>query len=89
MEQPSVSVFESTREDVIKTELAVTPGGPEEHTLTVVIDEAKRLGLPGFTHAVSVDDTLTAVRVSPPAGLVHTPHIGQLTQELTAILWRT
>src|SRR5215510_8360626 len=30
--------------DVIKTVLSVTPGGPEEHTLTVVIDEAKKLG---------------------------------------------
>jgi imidazolonepropionase-like amidohydrolase len=66
--------------DVIKTVLAVTPGGPEEHTLTVVVDEAKKLGLPVFTHAVSVDDTLAAVRAHPTV-LVHTPHIGQLTQE--------
>jgi imidazolonepropionase-like amidohydrolase len=66
--------------DVIKTVLSVTPGGPEEHTLTVVVDEAKKLGLPVFTHAVSVDDTLAAVRAHP-AVLVHTPHIGQLTQE--------
>src|SRR5262245_8253248 len=51
--------------DVIKTVLSVTPGGPEEHTLTVVIDEAKNLGLPEFTHAVSVDDTLAAVRAHP------------------------
>src|SRR5262245_38165097 len=66
--------------DVIKTVLSVTPGGPEEHTLTVVVGEAKRLGLPVFTHAVSVDDTLAAVRAHPTV-LVHTPHIGQLTQD--------
>src|SRR5262249_45049938 len=66
--------------DVIKTVLSVTPRGPEEHTLTVVVDEAKKLGLPVFTHAVSVDDTLAAVRARPTV-LVHTPHIGQLTQE--------
>jgi len=66
--------------DVIKTVLSVTPGGPEEHTLTVVIDEAKKLGLPVFTHAVSVNDTLAAVRAHPTV-LVHTPHIGQLTQD--------
>src|SRR5262252_6195174 len=66
--------------DVIKTVLSVTPGGPEENTLTVVIDEAKKLGLPVFTHAVSVEDTLAAVRAHPTV-LVHTPHIGQLTQD--------
>ncbi len=66
--------------DVIKTVLSVTPGGPEERTLTVVIDEAKKLGLPVFTHAVSVEDTFAAVRAHPTV-LVHTPHIGQLTQE--------
>lgn len=65
--------------DAIKTVLSTTPGGPEERTLTVVIDEAKKAGLPVFTHAVSVDDTLAAVRAHP-AVLVHTPHIGQLTQ---------
>jgi imidazolonepropionase-like amidohydrolase len=66
--------------DVVKTILSVTPGGPEERTLTVVIDEAKKQGLPVFTHAVSVDDTMAAVRAHPTV-LVHTPHIGQLTQE--------
>src|SRR6185295_16772205 len=33
-----------------------------------------------FTHAVSVEDTLAAVRAHPTV-LVHTPHIGQLTPE--------
>jgi imidazolonepropionase-like amidohydrolase len=76
----AVRQLKQTGIDVIKTVLAVTPGGPEERTLTVVIDEAKKLGLPVFTHAVSVDDTLAAVRAHPTV-LVHTPHIGQLTQE--------
>jgi imidazolonepropionase-like amidohydrolase len=66
--------------DVVKTILSTTPGGPEERTLTIVIDEAKKAGLPVFTHAVSVEDTLAAVRAHPSV-LVHTPHIGQLTQE--------
>src|SRR5262252_5699808 len=66
--------------DVVKAVLSTTPGGPEEHTLTVVIDEAKKVGLPVFVHAVSVDDTLVAVRAHPTV-LVHTPHIGQLTQD--------
>jgi len=66
--------------DVIKTVLTVTPRGPEEHTLTVVVDEAKKVGMPVFTHAVSVEDTLVAVRTRPTV-LVHTPHIGQLTPE--------
>ena len=66
--------------DAIKAVLGVTPGGPEERTLTVVIDEAKKQGMPVFTHAVSVEDTLAAVRARPNV-LVHTPHIGQLTPE--------
>ncbi len=66
--------------DVVKAVFSTTPGGPEEHTLAVVIDEAKKVGLPVFVHAVSVDDTLAAVRAHPTV-LVHTPHIGQLTPE--------
>jgi imidazolonepropionase-like amidohydrolase len=68
--------------DVVKTVLSTTPGGPEERTLTIVIDEAKKQGMPVFTHAVSVEDTLAAVRAHPNV-LVHTPHIGQLTPEQT------
>jgi hypothetical protein len=37
----------------VKTAIIVTPGGPEEHTLSVVIDEAKKAGMPVFTHAVT------------------------------------
>jgi imidazolonepropionase-like amidohydrolase len=68
--------------DVVKAVLSSTPGGPEEHALTVIVDEAKKLGLPVFTHAVSVEDTLIAVRARTTV-LVHTPHIGQLTPEQT------
>jgi imidazolonepropionase-like amidohydrolase len=66
--------------DAAKAILAVTPGGPEERALTIVVDEARKLGMAVLTHAVSVDDALAAVRARPTA-LVHTPHIGQLTQE--------
>jgi imidazolonepropionase-like amidohydrolase len=66
--------------DVVKAVLSTTPGGPEEHTLSVVVDEAKKVGMPVFVHAVSVEDTLAAVRTHPDV-LVHTPHIGQLTME--------
>jgi len=66
--------------DVVKAVLSTTPGGPEEHTLSIVIDEAKKAGMPVFVHAVSVGDTLVAVRTHPTV-LVHTPHIGQLTPE--------
>jgi imidazolonepropionase-like amidohydrolase len=66
--------------DAVKAVLSVTPGGPEERTLAIVIDEAKKVGMPVFVHAVSVDETLAAVRTRPTV-LVHTPHIGQLTQE--------
>jgi imidazolonepropionase-like amidohydrolase len=68
--------------EVVKAVLSTTPGGPEEHTLSVAIDEAKKQGLPVFVHAVSVEDTLVAVRTHPTV-LVHTPHIGQLTPQQT------
>jgi len=71
--------------DVVKTLISTTPGGPEERTLSVVIDEAKKVGMPVFTHAVSVEDTLAAVRAHPTV-LVHTPHIGQLSQEQARII---
>jgi imidazolonepropionase-like amidohydrolase len=63
--------------DAIKTLLIVTPGGSEQATLAVVIDEAKRRGIPTVTHAVSVQDTVAAVEAGTTM-LVHTPHIGQL-----------
>lgn len=66
--------------DGLKTNIVVTPGGPETATLTLIVEEAKRYGLPVMTHAVSVADTLAAVEAGVQT-LVHTPHIGQLTDE--------
>ena len=66
--------------DAIKTVIIVTPGGPEQATLALITQEARRLGLMSITHAVSVRDTLAAVEAGTDI-LVHTPHIGQLTDE--------
>ncbi len=65
--------------DDVKTVLVVTPGGPEKHTLSVVVDEAHQVGLPVITHAVTVQDTLAAVEAGVTI-LAHTPHIGQLDE---------
>ncbi|HEX6997100.1 MAG TPA: amidohydrolase family protein [Gammaproteobacteria bacterium] len=66
--------------DYLKNVIVVSPGGPEVDTLKLVIEEGKKGGLPTITHAVSVQDTLAAVEAGP-AVLVHTPHIGHLTDE--------
>ena len=68
--------------DYIKTVITTTPGGPETRTLKLIVDEGKKRNLPTITHAVSVIDTLAAVEAGP-AVLVHTPHIGQLTDDET------
>jgi imidazolonepropionase-like amidohydrolase len=68
--------------DYIKTVITTTPGGPETRTLKLIVDEGKKRNLPTITHAVSVIDTLAAVEARP-AVLVHTPHIGQLTDDET------
>jgi len=65
--------------DDVKTVLIVTPGGPEKHTLSVVVDEAHKVGLPVITHAVTVEDTFAAVEAGVTM-LAHTPHIGQLDE---------
>ncbi len=65
--------------DMVKTVVTVTPNGPEIHTLTVMVEEAHRLGLTAIVHAVSVEDTLAVIQTRPDL-LVHTPHIGQLTE---------
>jgi imidazolonepropionase-like amidohydrolase len=65
--------------DDVKAALVVTPGGPEKHTLAVVVDEARKVGLPVITHAVTVDDMFAAVEAGVTI-LAHTPHIGQLDQ---------
>jgi imidazolonepropionase-like amidohydrolase len=64
--------------DGLKTNIIVTPGGPEEATLTLIVQEAQKHDLPVITHAVTVDDTLAAVRAGVQS-LAHTPHIGHLT----------
>lgn len=66
--------------DAVKTVIVVTPRGPETETLRLVVAEAMRLGLPTITHAVTVEDTLAAVEAGTTV-LVHTPPIGQLTED--------
>jgi imidazolonepropionase-like amidohydrolase len=64
--------------DYIKNVIVVSPDGPEVETLRLIVEEGRRRGLPTITHAVSVVDTLAAVEAGP-AVLVHTPHIGHLS----------
>jgi imidazolonepropionase-like amidohydrolase len=66
--------------DAVKTVIIVTPNGPEQRTLSIAVDEAKKAGIPVITHAVTVQDTLAAVAAGTTV-LVHTPHIGQLTED--------
>lgn len=63
--------------DAIKTLIIETPNGPERATLSLITQEAHRLGMRSVTHAVSVQDTLAAVGAGTDV-LMHTPHIGQL-----------
>lgn len=65
--------------DAFKTSIIVTPGGPEKATLRLIAEEARRLGIPSITHAVTVEDTVAAVEAGTHY-LVHTPHIGQLDE---------
>lgn len=69
--------------DAIKTILVTTPGGPEAHTLQVIVDEAHKQGFRVFTHATAVPDTITAVNAHVDV-LAHTPHIGHLEEETAA-----
>jgi len=71
--------------DAVKTVIIVTPGGPEKKTLALVVEEAKKAGIPTITHAVTVTDTIAAVEAGTTV-LVHTPHIGQLTQEQASMI---
>ena len=71
--------------DAIKTVIIVTPDGPEQETLSVIADEARRLGIPSITHAVTVVDTVAAVEAGTHV-LVHTPHIGQLDEETARMI---
>lgn len=71
--------------DAIKTVIIITPDGPEQETLSVIADEAERLGIPSITHAVTVVDTVAAVEAGTHV-LVHTPHIGQLDEETAQMI---
>ena len=71
--------------DAIKTVIIITPDGPEQETLSVIADEAERLGIPSITHAVTVVDTVAAVEAGTHV-LVHTPHIGQLDDETARMI---
>ena len=75
----------NTGVDTIKTVIIVTPDGPEQETLSVIADEAQRLGIPSITHAVTVVDTVAAVQAGTHV-LVHTPHIGQLDEETARMI---
>lgn len=70
--------------DYIKTVIIVTPGGPEQDTLALIVREGKKHNLPTITHAVSVQDALAAVDAGV-ARLVHTPHIGRLDEDAAAV----
>ena len=70
--------------DYIKTGITVTPGGPETETLKLIVREGKKHKVPTITHAVTVIDTLAAVEAGP-AVLVHTPHIGRLEEDASAV----
>jgi imidazolonepropionase-like amidohydrolase len=69
--------------DAIKTFMIVVPGGPESHTLAVIVDEAHKQGLRVFTHATAVPDALAAVNAHIDV-LAHTPHIGHLEDDEAA-----
>ncbi|MBI2149757.1 MAG: amidohydrolase family protein, partial [Acidobacteria bacterium] len=66
--------------DAFKMAIIVTPGGPEKDTLSLIVAEAKKLGIPTVTHAVTVQDTMAAVEAGTTI-LAHTPHIGLLDEE--------
>jgi len=76
----SVRALKNAGIDAVKAAIVVTPGGPEKHTLSVIVDEAKKAGMPVIVHAVTVEDTLAALEARPSV-LAYTPHIGQLTAE--------
>jgi imidazolonepropionase-like amidohydrolase len=71
--------------DYLKTIMNATPGGPEIATQQLVVEEGRKRGMPTITHAVSVRDTLAALQGTPPALLVHTPHIGDLGADPAAL----
>jgi imidazolonepropionase-like amidohydrolase len=69
--------------DAIKTFMIATPGGPEGHTLAVIVDEAHKQGLRVFTHATALPDALAAANAHIDV-LAHTAHIGHLEDDESA-----
>jgi imidazolonepropionase-like amidohydrolase len=80
----AVESIASRKYDLIKTLITTTPGGPEVETLKLIVSEGKKRNLPTITHAVSVIDTLAAVEARPDV-LVHTPHIGHVGDDVSAV----
>lgn len=66
--------------DFTKTVVTVTPDGPEVDSLTLMVEETHKLGLKAIVHAVGKWDVLEVIKANPDH-LVHTPHIGQLSEE--------
>ena len=64
--------------EAIKTAIVVTPGGPEENTLSVIAEESASRGMRSVTHATATEDTLAAIRAGTRV-LMHTPHTTMLT----------
>jgi imidazolonepropionase-like amidohydrolase len=63
--------------DAIKTVFVSSASGREAHALTVMTEEAHKLGLRMYTHATAVEDAVAAVDAGVDV-LAHTPHIGRL-----------
>lgn len=70
--------------DYLKVVLNATKNGPELETLKLIVSEGKKHNLPTIVHAVSVRDTLVAIQAKPDL-LVHTPHIGSLSDDPDAL----
>ena len=70
--------------DYLKVVLNATKNGPELETLKLIVSEGKKHNLPTIVHAVSVRDTLIAIQAKPDL-LVHTPHIGSLSDDPDAV----
>jgi imidazolonepropionase-like amidohydrolase len=70
--------------DYLKVVLNATKNGPELETLKLIVSEGKKHNMPTIVHAVSVRDTLVAIQAKPDL-LVHTPHIGSLSNDPDAL----
>jgi imidazolonepropionase-like amidohydrolase len=70
--------------DYLKSVVNTTPGGPEIDTLTLIVEEGRKVGMPSIVHAVSVKDAALAIDAGP-AMLVHTPHVGRLDENPEAL----